>query len=204
MAIQKPTPEEKLFAVIQGAKHPSPRVRTRALSLAALSTQMRAVASAMELPRVNEVLLGLIVIVGLWGVVNPFVLRPRVDRLLSQVTQQIEPFLIVPPLEGLRSAQDYVQAMTTQDPFRVGEPSPGTQLSPRSIQTPTQTAQALLADLRLVGISHGEKPVAMIEQVSSRQTHFLNVGEVIGQLTIKEILDDRVVLQYGSQTLELY
>jgi len=207
MTAQPPTPEEKLFAVIQGAPASSPRPRKRSVDLTALRVRVQTVVSAVDLPQVNQALLGLIVLVGIWCVLNPFIARPQIDRLLSRVTQQIEPFIIAPPLEGLRSLEDYVQMMTAQDPFRIGDTGLGVPPSqPVVTQPPSQTAQALLGDLRLVGISQGAtaESIAMIEQVSTRQTHFLKAGDRISQFTVQQILEDRVVLQYGTQTVELF
>ena len=206
MAPQKPTPEEKLFAVMQGLQHPSPRARAQTLSLTLVSTQLKALTAAIDLPRVNQALTVAAILLGVWCVVSPLVMWPRLDRLLAKVQQHAAPFIIAPPLEGLRAREDYLQAMQQQDPFRVGE----LPLLPTPVSAPVQPppaapdAQAQLAKLHLVGIARDKEPVAMIEEQGVLQTHVLKTGDAIGVFTVKAILKDRVVLQYGSQELELF
>ena len=53
-----PTPEEKLFAVIQGAKHKPLRRAPSSLSPAALTARLRGAAAALDVPKVNQALLG--------------------------------------------------------------------------------------------------------------------------------------------------
>jgi hypothetical protein len=44
----------------------------------------------------------------------------------------------------------------------------------------------------------------MIEQISQNMTHVLKAGDPIGAFTVKEILQDRAVLQMGEQEIELF
>ena len=199
---QKPTPEEKLFAVIQGAQAASPRARAHAVSLATVTSQLQAILRQADLPSINRALSALIVVLAVWGAINPFLLRPRMDRVLKQATRYLAPFVIAPPLEGLKASNDYIARMRANDPFRVGEAV--TRLPAVAATLPAATTQALLADLKLVGIAKGAVPHAMIEQVSQQTTHVLKAGDPIGPFTVKEVLDDRVILQYDIEELELF
>lgn len=197
---QKPTPEEKLFAVIQGAQAASPRARTQALSLATLGAFLQAVMRQADLPRINRALSFLIAGLSLWCVLSPLAFRPRIDRVLQQARRESAPFIIAPPLEGLKAPNDYIGLMRSKDPFRVGEVSAAKSVA----ALPTPNTQALLSDFKLVGISKGTVPQAMVEQVSQHMTHVLKAGDPLGPFTVKEVLEDRVILQYGSQELELF
>lgn len=197
MPASKPTPEEKLFSVIQGAKHPPIRGRARALSLAQAAKTALAWIGPFDLPRVNQ-LLGVIVIgLGMACVLQLF-LWPSPDRLLRQV-EGPAPAVVPAPLEGLRPTEEYLQVMARQDPFRVGE-TPVTAASVAAI--PQRDPREAIADLRLVGIAWGDDPVAMIER--SEQTHVLRPGEVIGGATVKEIFHDHVILQVEGRDVELF
>ena len=61
----------------------------------------------------------------------------------------------------------------------------------------------MVKDLRLVGIMPGDEPQAIIEDKKNGQTLFLKKGERIGEAEIKEILDGRVILGYGNETITL-
>ncbi len=200
MPSQKPTPEEKLFAVIQGAKASPLRTRAQALSLASLGGWLAALIGPLDLPRVNRALTVVMMVMGV-GALSPFVMRPRVDRLLSRVEERAVP-AVAAPLEGLRPLEEYLPRIVEQDPFRVGR-------APSSMSAPDVTPGSLASDprqlvsgLRLVGISWGEEPTAMIEQ--NQQTFFLKVGDPIAGFTVKDIHQDRVILRMGEQDVELF
>jgi Tfp pilus assembly protein PilP len=207
MAADQPTPEEKLFAVIQGAPHKLLR-RPGRPALAGAAGSWRASLAAVDLPRVNQALTVVLVLMGLACAASPLLLRPRIEQVLARAQREVAPFVIAPPLEGLRAADEYLQTIRTQDPFRVGDalPAPPPPPAPAlEAPPPAPAGQEQLADLRLVGIARtGAEPRAMVEQVSQGTTHVLKAGDTIGIYTIKDILEDRVVLEAGGQELELF
>lgn len=202
-----PTPEEKLFAVIQGAKH-KPLRRPSSPSLAELAARLRGAAASLDVPKVNQALLVLMVPLGAWCALGPFLMRPSSEQLLAHAKQQVTPFLIAPPQDGLRPAEESAQLLRSHDLFGVGEPPPPQPVAPPAPPGPPQMspmqAPQLLADLRLVGIARGTEPTAMVEQISDKSTHVLRVGDAIAGFTVKAILDDRVVLDAGGQEVELF
>ena len=204
MAASKPTPEEKLFAIIQGAKASHPRTRVQAISLQTLLAEFRARVGPVDLDRVNQVLLGAAALLLVLCVLQPIALRPQMGRLLAKTRTQQVPFIMAPPLEGLRMTEEHVQAMLSGNPFRTAEPALRAPQPEHPAEPATPDAQGLLSDLRLVGISWGAEPTPMIEQTGAGRTHFLKVGEVVGPFSIKEILPDRVILRYGAQEIELF
>ena len=201
MAAQKPTPEEKLFAVIQGAASASPRARTQTLSFVTVVSQAQGLLRHLDLPRINQALLVAIALLGAFALVGPLVMQPQMDHVLQEAAKHSAPFVIAPPLEGLSGSEESVQRMRTQDPFRVGE----TVLTKSMPGQPPQVAdaQSLLAGFRLVGISRGAVTTVMVEQVSQNKTSVLKVGDQMDQFTVKEILADRVIFQVGSGPQEL-
>lgn len=201
MAASTPTPEEKLFSVIQGAKHKPLRRPSSTLSLAAVRAQVRGAFAALDVPKVNQALVLLMVPLGLFCAFGPILMRPSPARLLAQARERPVPFVIPPPLEGLRPAEELIQLVRINDPFGISE-RPTAAVTAPPVQ-PLQ-AQQMLGDLRLVGIARGAVPTAMVEQVSQNLTSVLKVGDVVGGFTVKAILEDRVVLDAGGQELELF
>ncbi len=202
MASIKPTPEEKLFAVIQGAQHPPLRRTGQALSLAGLGTRVMGAMGTIGLPRINQGLGAVIAVLGMFALGTPLLMRPRLETLMARAPVFSAPIKVA-PLEGLRPAEEYLETMTHADPFRVGEAPP---VEPPPVilppPPPAPDPKELLRDVKLVGISWGEEPVAMIEQ--NQQTSFLKTGATIGPFTIKEILKDRVILRLGERDVELF
>lgn len=195
-----PTPEEKLFAVIQGAKHKPLRRPPSSLSPSALTARLRSAAAALDVPKINQALLVLMVPLGALCALGPLIMRPSPQRVLAKARAQRVPFIIPPPLEGLRAAEELVQLVRANDPFGLGERAVAS--APAPVQP--MLARQRLADLRLVGIARGAVPTAMVEQVSQNTTHVVKIGDLIGGLTVKAILDDRVVLDAGGEEVELF
>ena len=57
--------------------------------------------------------------------------------------------------------------------------------------------------LRLVGIVLDADPKAIIEDINSNQTLFLSKGDSVNNAVLKEILEDKVILMYNNQEVEL-
>lgn len=199
MATQRPTPEEKLFSVIQGEPHPPIRPKARAVSPAGFSARLSVFVGSFDLPRVNQLLVVVIGLLGMACLSSLFWLQPRIDRLMGKAQTHAAPAL-PGPMDGLRPVEAYLQTITTQDPFRIGE-------VPRTAST-TDTPpnrldpKTLVSGLRLVGIAWAEEPIAMVEQ--QQQTHFLKKGDTLGTLTVKEIFRDHVLFQANDQDVELF
>ena len=62
---------------------------------------------------------------------------------------------------------------------------------------------ALIENLKLVGISWSREPQAMIEDKKARKTYFLKPGDTITKLKIEAVLKDKVILSYKGEKVEL-
>lgn len=200
MTMPKPTPEEQLFAVIQGAPQPPLRKRAIAVSWPGLRTQTVAFLTSLTLPRINQALAAFAILLGFLALVTPLIMPPRVERLLRSIHEPTAAHMRA-PLEGLRPREEYLQMMAQHDPFRVG-PEAGSSAASASSAPAAAAASAEVADLKLVGIAWDDEPTVMIEQ--HEQTFVLKVGQAIGQATVKEILKDRVILRVGNHDVELF
>jgi len=108
---------------------------------------------------------------------------------MGNIRYEQEPESVYDPLEL------YAQEFKQRDIFRLKPPAE------------VLVASATLADategLRVVGISWGDEPEVLIEQVKPQKTYFLKQGEKVGSLEVKEIFQDRVVLRSEGKDREL-
>jgi hypothetical protein len=69
---------------------------------------------------------------------------------------------------------------------------------------PSEDAKTMAARLSLIGIVAGESPQAIIEDSQTQKTYFVAKGDtVIGELIVSEVLQNRVVLEFRGETIEL-
>ena len=62
---------------------------------------------------------------------------------------------------------------------------------------------AIIANLKLVGIIWSSNPQAMIENTREQRTFLLSQGEQIGQMKVKRILQDKIIIEVEGQEQEL-
>lgn len=72
-----------------------------------------------------------------------------------------------------------------------------------AVVVPTANTAEAISSLKLVGIIWSQKPQAMIESIKENKTYLLSAGEKIGDLNIKSVLRDRVVLGKDEREWEL-
>ena len=75
---------------------------------------------------------------------------------------------------------------------------------PEKIQQTQQAVDSeMISNLKLVGIIWSDKPQTMIENTKEQKTYLLSTGENIGEVKIKKILRDKVVLSLEDKEWEL-
>ena len=72
----------------------------------------------------------------------------------------------------------------------------------KNIESPA--SNNLRTQLRLVGILIDENPQAMIEDSGSNQTHIVGVKQNVAGAILTEIHENRVVLEYNGERIELF
>ena len=74
-------------------------------------------------------------------------------------------------------------------------------------ETPSSPGEPALKesvkDLNLLGIVSGKNPQAIIEDKKEGKTHFVNKGDAIGFLRVEEITEDKVILNYRGERVDL-
>lgn len=189
-----------MFSVIQGAKATPLRGRGSRKTIGQLAQQISAQIAAIDLPQVNQLLAGLIVLLSI-GLVIQYATQPSINTLIADSAQPLA-FRIATPLQGLKPLEEYLPKVLEQDPFRIGQAPALLSQAAADAQVSKPDPRALIANMRLVGIASGDVPTAMIEQ--DKQTYFLKPGDSIGGLTVQEIQKDHVILKSGDQEVELF
>lgn len=59
------------------------------------------------------------------------------------------------------------------------------------------------AQLNLLGVIWGDNPQAIIEDTKAKKTYFLNKGQSLDNIHVKDIMENKVVLMYKDQQFEL-
>ena len=194
------TPEERLFAVIQGKEHSPVQQRLKTPWRGEVGRRVRSLIGSLDLERGNQLLFVVAIVLGLWCVFNPVIMRPTIDAILKGSNAHLEPLVMASPVEGVKALEEYQQVLRIADPFRLASSSVS---GPRGSTQDPSDLKTRLGDVHLVGISLGGTPTAMIEDRRAQRTQFVAQGDQVGELRVKEILDDRVILEHGSEQLEL-
>ena len=72
-----------------------------------------------------------------------------------------------------------------------------------NVSTTGVNLKEALKNFRLVGIILDKQPQAVIEDKTTNTTYFLGKGESLNNLKVKEILESKVIIVYGSEEIEL-
>jgi Tfp pilus assembly protein PilP len=82
----------------------------------------------------------------------------------------------------------------------VVKPTPGPTAPP---PPPKPTLAELASDLTLLGVISSGDPQAIISSKKTQKTFYVTVGQMIGEIRISRITENRVQLTYDNQTMEL-
>lgn len=100
---------------------------------------------------------------------------------------------------AVESFDGYAKAFNSRNVFKtIGTPPP--------ISSPTEKALGLTElsrNLNVSGIIAGSSPQAVIEDKSNGQVYYVRSGDRVGQIQVKEVRDDGVLLQYGDEERQL-
>lgn len=69
-------------------------------------------------------------------------------------------------------------------------------------KTSQKETRSLDSVISLQGIIYKHQPVAVVQDTSNRETHFLGVGDRIQDAEIKEITAEKVIFSYGKRDVE--
>ncbi len=171
----------------------------------------------LSLKLVNRLLIVLLVFVLAGIAYNMNKVRATVENLSGQVAVSRPSAGAQQALASLNPLADYLKEFEKRDLFRpVIPPKPKEKeaKTPESKKkqpakkppqpTSIQILEKKVKTLKLVGISWGKNPVAMIEDTTSRETSFLKTGQFINEIQVKVIMKDRAVLSLGDAEYDLF
>ncbi len=173
----------------------------------------------LSLKLVNRLLIVLLVFVLAGIAYNMNKVRATVENLSGQVAASRPSAGAQQALASLNPLADYLKEFEKRDLFRpVIPPKPKEKEAktpepkekpPEPKKKPPQPTSIQILEkkvktLKLVGISWGKNPVAMIEDTTSRETSFLKTGQFINEIQVKVIMKDRAVLSLGDAEYDLF
>ncbi len=102
----------------------------------------------------------------------------------------------------LRAASYYLEKVRERDIFKMGVAGPRG-VEERASREGVSKITELSQNLRLVGIAWSDDPDAMVEDTKAMRTFFIKRGQTIGDLKVRAIFKDKVILSYGTEEVEL-
>lgn len=207
MAKDNITPEEKLLKIIE-----NPNVEKRRVPVAAKIRSLGALPlkdwldsfhldknsfKKFNLKLANKVIIIICAIITVVWVFNFLSTGIKLSKRFKQIT-----------MSGAVSTQEEQKAQKID----VGIEEATAQASRRNMFTlmpSKEEAQAAvdvgltLGSLKLVGILWSDSPQAMIENTKEQKTYFVSKGDKIGDIDVRNILKDRVVVGKGTEEWDL-
>jgi len=152
---------------------------------------------SLDLKLVTKVLMGVLAFLILWTALEIFQ-RPGLLKVTGGVLEEGYQIGSTKPVDIFKPLAFYVQQAKSRDLFQPV-------VSAKRGKSGGPVASGITKDLALAGIYQGEGQnfEAIIEDKSIQKTYFLKIGDQINGMTIKAILKDRVILQYGKEEMEL-
>ena len=102
------------------------------------------------------------------------------------------------PDVAVRSFDPYKQMLEGRDVFQAPWEKPVQEVPASNVP-----AGELAKQLKLVGILLDKDPKAIVEDLATHQTFFVSPGERIGNAVVGEIRQDKVILIFGQEKVEL-
>ncbi|MCP4649083.1 MAG: hypothetical protein GY853_03220 [PVC group bacterium] len=110
------------------------------------------------------------------------------------------------PIKGLSLLQPedhYLQKVSGRDLFKFGDIVVETPAFREEDKPQVSRLQSLMKGLKLVGVSWGKVPDAIVENESANKTYFVKAGSMIEEATVKNIFKDKVVLELEGEEAEI-
>ncbi len=220
----KISPEERLFKVIQEGKSSSgakdfkkKRVRIGLRGIRQFFANLKpggivseepAEAASVALPvkfqeidlkvinRIFGFILAILIILLIYYVVNE---RPGVVKITDAISKIKLQTVKRKSIEAFKPLYFYTDEVKKRDIFR----PVAREAEKIKVEVKKPKLQELAKDLTLVGIYMGRYPEVMIEVKGEEKTYFLKQGDEIKGIKIKVILEDRVILEYQGEEMDL-
>ncbi|MBI3602388.1 MAG: hypothetical protein HY209_05800 [Candidatus Omnitrophica bacterium] len=212
------SPEERLFDAIQeGKKYPAGKKINPAQGLKSFlegltfkwrPSDLAAGGQRINLAAVTKILFIILVALIMLVFYNVTRQRPSLSKLTAGVSTGGAQLPGPKPIEEFNPVTVYLDEAKKRDLFHpIPPPAPPTPVvSLKEKVKPAATAvdlRALIKNLTLSGIYQGQDVEVMVEDKTTKKTYFLKQGDEVKGMKVKAILKDRVILQLGTQEIEL-
>ncbi len=154
---------------------------------------------------VNKILT--VLLIGLTVLVVHCVLnkRPKVSQITGAIAKIKFQAIKKGAIEKFKPVEIYLEQVKKRDIFK---PSPRPKRKIAVISGAKEARAKLkeiVKDLKIVGISWGKTPKAMVRSKKEQSTYFLREGQMIGAtgIEVKTILKDKVIITYQGEEMEL-
>ncbi len=95
----------------------------------------------------------------------------------------------------------YSDNLDAKDLFRAGSGQSEEVEKPKIDEE--KIAKEIISNLSLMGIVKGDNPQAIIEDKKGQKSYFLNKGDAIGEATISDIFENKVIIDINGKQYEL-
>ena len=129
----------------------------------------------------------------------------RVPNIKFAPQDTVKQMVSVKDMSVLKSGVSYyLEKMRQRDIFKIGQvgAGPSAARQPEEAKENSKVVEAM-QHLQLVGISWSSDPDAMIEDTKAMKTLFVKKGQMIGDLEVRAIFKDKVIIGYGEEEAEL-
>ena len=213
------TPEERLLKIIEGTVHPPVLVPLpkggqlkSAFNFERLKEKIKNFYSDknnfnnLDLGKVNKAIAGVCAVFTIFWIFNfareDFAFKERLEKIKIGAAgllykEQNSPSMNVNIGELIANA-------AKRNIFKLS--AQGNEAEALLGQTPKQQSFAEAgrpSNVKLVGIIWTDNPQAMLEDTKEQKTYLVNAGDNIGDLKVKKVFSDKIILSKGAQEWEL-
>lgn len=167
------------------------------------------VAVLFDIKWINRFLLALLIAAVLYFLVDTLFFKSKPADILTQVGTSEPVYPSAKDAEQLtpKELSFYQEVSKRRNPFL--PPGTAMEAAPAAADLPTSAASApriteVLQGLKLVGISWGPEPLAMIEDVATNRTYFLRKDQEVRGVKIQEIGKEKVTVTFEGEEGELF
>ena len=203
---KKATPEEKLLRLIESPgkdiKDARPIRRGFRFNLSWIKKvklpKVSLTPSLFNLKTINRILAVLFLVITIYLIFDFVKGRPNLNQIYASGALGRRQDIKTSSGSQMANLSEYLTQINKRDIFHFVPLK-----EEESVPTAKEAMISLVSNLKVVGIIWSKNPQAMIEDKQENKTLLLNQGDTIGQLKIKQILRDRVILVYEDQEMEL-
>jgi len=147
----------------------------------------------------NKVLSVLIILSLLYFVLSFVLFKPSVSLKLAPMAADNKIKDLTAPILEPKPYSYYANEINRRDLFQSSIYS----ASP-SASNASNLGSDITKELSLLGIVHGDKPQAIIEDQKTKKSYFLNIGDSINGLIVESIGEGKVTLDFNGQKIDLF